>query len=136
MAATASKAPANCITMNIGTESGWIPAKLSDSVRVTDTAGLANDVDEVKRDDARRGSFGGFCVHALTLRLLRERAALADVPNCDDAQAIRQQRIDDVAGRGFPVLLKMALERGRKRNGLAFAQEADLASRDGRAENA
>ena len=49
MAATASKAPANCITMNIGAEPGWIPAKVSDRVRVTDTAGLANDVDEVNQ---------------------------------------------------------------------------------------
>jgi hypothetical protein len=35
--------------MNIGADDGAIPAKLSDSVRATVTAGLAKLVDDVKK---------------------------------------------------------------------------------------
>jgi len=34
--------------MNIGADDGFIPAKVSESIRATDTAGLAKLVEEVK----------------------------------------------------------------------------------------
>ena len=45
----ASTAPSSCITMNIGADDGSMPAKVSLSVRATDTMGLAKLVDEVKK---------------------------------------------------------------------------------------
>ncbi len=42
-------APTSCMTMNIGADDGAIPAKVSDSVRATVTAGLAKLVDEVNQ---------------------------------------------------------------------------------------
>ena len=41
--------PTACITTNIGTDVGSIPAKVSENMRPTDTAGLAKDVDEVNQ---------------------------------------------------------------------------------------
>jgi hypothetical protein len=38
-----------CITTNIGTDSGAIPANDSLNIRAKVTAGLANDVDEVNQ---------------------------------------------------------------------------------------
>ena len=40
--------PINCIKINRGTDDGLIPAKLFESIRPIDTAGLAKLVDEVK----------------------------------------------------------------------------------------
>ena len=42
-------APISCMTMNIGADDGWMPAKLSDNVRATVTAGLAKLVDDVNQ---------------------------------------------------------------------------------------
>ena len=39
----------SCITTNIGTDAGAIPAKLSDRVRAMVTAGLAKLVEDVKK---------------------------------------------------------------------------------------
>ena len=39
----------SCMTMNIGADDGLIPAKVSDSVRATVTAGLAKLVDDVNQ---------------------------------------------------------------------------------------
>ena len=41
--------PTPCITMNIGTDSGAMPAKESLKLRAIVTAGLASDVDEVNQ---------------------------------------------------------------------------------------
>ena len=45
----ATMRPIICITMNIGTDSRAIPAKDSLKLRAIDTAGLANDVDDVNQ---------------------------------------------------------------------------------------
>ena len=42
-------APMSCMTINIGADSGAIPAKVLLSVRATVTAGLAIEVDDVKK---------------------------------------------------------------------------------------
>src|SRR5437868_5125254 len=42
-------APMSCMTMNIGTELGAMPAKVFESVRAMVTAGLAKLVDEVNQ---------------------------------------------------------------------------------------
>ena len=42
-------APINCITTNIGTDSGAMPAKVLLSDRATVTAGFASEVDDVKK---------------------------------------------------------------------------------------
>lgn len=49
MVATAKAAPTNCISTNIGTDSGAIPAKVLLRLRATVTAGFANEVDDVKK---------------------------------------------------------------------------------------
>ena len=49
MIATADIAPINCINTNIGTDSGAIPANVLLKLRAMDTAGFANEVDEVKK---------------------------------------------------------------------------------------
>jgi hypothetical protein len=49
MTPTATAPPATCVSRNIGTELGAIPAKLSDSVRATVTAGLAKLVELVNQ---------------------------------------------------------------------------------------
>jgi hypothetical protein len=49
MIATANVAPINCISTNIGTDSGAIPANVLLRLRATVTAGFANEVDEVKK---------------------------------------------------------------------------------------
>jgi hypothetical protein len=49
MTATANMAPISCINTNIGTDSGAIPANVLLKLRATVTAGLANEVDEVKK---------------------------------------------------------------------------------------
>jgi hypothetical protein len=49
MRTNATTAPTHCMRMNIGTEDGSIPAKVSDSVLAIVTAGLAKLVDEVKK---------------------------------------------------------------------------------------
>ena len=49
MSGVATATPMNCITMNIGADDGLMPANVSESVRAMVTAGLANDVDEVKK---------------------------------------------------------------------------------------
>jgi SAM-dependent methyltransferase len=45
----AASAPASCAAMKSGTEEGAMPAKLSDRLRATVTAGLAKDVDAVNQ---------------------------------------------------------------------------------------
>ena len=42
-------APTSCMTMNIGADDGAMPAKVSDSVRATVTAGLAKLVEDVNQ---------------------------------------------------------------------------------------
>jgi hypothetical protein len=49
MRRNATAAPASCMAMNIGVEDGAMPAKLSERVRATVTAGLAKLVEEVKK---------------------------------------------------------------------------------------
>ena len=41
--------PINCMAMNIGTDSGAMPANDSLKLRAIDTAGLAKDVDDVNQ---------------------------------------------------------------------------------------
>ena len=45
MRTKAMAAPISCMTMNIGTEDGSMPAKVSDRVRAIVTAGLAKLVE-------------------------------------------------------------------------------------------
>ena len=49
MSVKAINAPTSCMRMNIGADDGLIPAKLSDIVRATVTAGLAKLVDDVNQ---------------------------------------------------------------------------------------
>ena len=46
---SATTAPTTCMTMNIGADDGAMPAKVSESVRATVTAGLAKLVDDVNQ---------------------------------------------------------------------------------------
>ena len=46
---TATTAPTSCAAMNSGAELGAMPAKLSDRLRATVTAGLANEVEAVNQ---------------------------------------------------------------------------------------
>jgi hypothetical protein len=45
----ATTRPISCMTINMGTDSRAMPAKDSLKLRAIDTAGLANDVDEVNQ---------------------------------------------------------------------------------------
>lgn len=47
--AAAAAKPTSCITMNIGTDSGAMPANESLKARAMDTAGFANDVEDVNQ---------------------------------------------------------------------------------------
>ena len=46
---SAARSPRSCITMNIGTDSGAIPANESLSARAMVTEGLASEVDDVNQ---------------------------------------------------------------------------------------
>ena len=46
---TAATVLLSCAAMNMGTDAGAMPAKVSDRLRATVTAGLAKDVDAVNQ---------------------------------------------------------------------------------------